>query len=62
MALVKSNILVCFADKNPEWLAGDRFLVLVASEPTKRSWIHAEDSDSGKTIYGSEPVFAKQFG
>jgi hypothetical protein len=35
MDVVKNNHLVCFADKNPGWLAGDRFLVVVTYEPNE---------------------------
>jgi hypothetical protein len=62
MDVVKNNNLVCFADKNPEWVASDRFLVVLATEPEESSWINAEGSGSDKTIYGSESAFAKQYG
>lgn len=59
MDVIKNNRLVCFADRNPEWLESDRFLVIVTSEPQDSAWIN---TDSSKTIYGSEPATAMQYG
>ena len=61
MDVIKNNRLVCFADKNPEWLASDRFLVIVTSEPDDSSWVNGDGID-GKTIYGSDPALGQQFG
>jgi hypothetical protein len=59
--VVKDNRLVCFADKNPDWLASDRFLVVVTSQPDDSSWVNGDGID-GKTIYGSDPALGQQFG
>ena len=59
--VVGKDRLVCFADKNPEWVASDRFLVIVTSEPDESSWINADGID-GKTIYGPDPALGQQYG
>ena len=54
---VKGNYLVCFADKNPAWLASDRFLVVETPEINDTTWVN---STPDQTIYGNQPTLAKQ--